>query len=170
MELKKKHSSRSVGEVDMGSHIGENLRTKQGADWQSSYPIPHLHVDKQVGTTGEWDGPCNPGLQCGEIKLQNLSLKIPVGVEVAGETPSLTGEFIGETHRVLECTHTHPPKNQHQEGPICLWVAGEVTESQLRAQQVALFPLRTIPQRQHHNPATCYVTKAHHNYITQDER
>ena len=26
------------------------------------------------------------------------------GGEVAGETPSLTGEFVGETHRVLECT------------------------------------------------------------------
>ena len=26
----------------------------------------------------------------------------PVEVEAAGETPSLTGEFVGETHRVLE--------------------------------------------------------------------
>ena len=30
----------------------------------------------------------------------------PVGVAVVGETPSLTGEFIGETHRVLEHTQT----------------------------------------------------------------
>ena len=30
-----------------------------------------------------------------------------------GETPSLIGEFVGETHRVLECTQTHPPGNQH---------------------------------------------------------
>ena len=35
-------------------------------------------------------------------------MKISVGVEAAaGETPSLTGEFAGETHRVLECTQTH---------------------------------------------------------------
>ena len=41
------------------------------------------------------------------------------GVELAvGETPSHTGEFIGETRRVLEHTQTHLPGNQHQKGPI----------------------------------------------------
>ena len=54
---------------------------------------------------------------------------------VAGETPSLTGEFVGETHRVLEHTQAHPPGNQHHKGPICLWVAGEMTESLLKDQQ-----------------------------------
>ena len=29
-----------------------------------------------------------------------------VGVVVVGETPSLTGEFVEETHRGLECTQT----------------------------------------------------------------
>ena len=53
----------------------------------------------------------------------------PVGVEAAQETPSLTGEFVGETQRVLERTQTHPPGNQNQKGPICLWVVEEVTES-----------------------------------------
>ena len=53
-----------------------------------------------------------------------------MGVEAAaGETLSLTGEFFGETHRVLECTQNHPPGNQHQKGPICLWVAEEVIDS-----------------------------------------
>ena len=70
---------------------------------------------------------------------------------MAGETPSLTGEFIGETHRVLECTQTHTPVNQHEKGPICLWVAGEVTDSQRRAEQAALFPLIPTPYIQHHN-------------------
>ena len=70
-----------------------------------------------------------------------------MGVEAAaGETPSLTGEFVGETHRVLECTQNHPPGNQHQKGPICLWVVEEVTENQLRAEQEALFPLRPLPR------------------------
>ena len=54
---------------------------------------------------------------------------------MAGEIPSLTGEFVRETHRVLEHTQTHPHWNQHQKGPICLWVVGEVTESQWRVQQ-----------------------------------
>ena len=61
-----------------------------------------------------------------------------VVVEVAGATPSLTGEFIGETHRVLELTQTHPSRNQHQKSLICLWASEEMTEIQPRAKQVAL--------------------------------
>ena len=80
-------------------------------------------------------------------------MKTPVGVEAAvGETPSLTGEVIGETHRGLEGTQTHPLRKQHQKGPICLWVTGEATENCQRAEQVALFPLRH-PPIQHHNAA-----------------
>ena len=37
-------------------------------------------------------------------------------VGVVGETPSLTGESTGETHRVLEQTQAHLPRNQHQKG------------------------------------------------------
>ena len=69
-------------------------------------------------------------------------------VEAVGETPSVTGEYIGETHRVLECTQTHSPRNQHQKGPICLWVAGEVTEIKVKAKQVALFPPWPFPDLQ----------------------
>ena len=68
-----------------------------------------------------------------------------------GETPSLTEEFVGETHRALERIQTHPLGNEHQKGPICLWVAVEVTENQPRAEQAALFPLRPLPHIQHHN-------------------
>ena len=75
-----------------------------------------------------------------------------------GETPRLTGEFVGETHRVPECTQTyHPPGNQQQKGPICLWVAGEVTESQLRAERVPLFDLRPLPHIQGHTAANWVV-------------
>ena len=74
-----------------------------------------------------------------------------MGVEVAGETPSLIGEFVGEMHRVLECTQTHPSENQHQKNPICIWVAGKVTESQPRAEQATLFPLGPLPHIQCHN-------------------
>ena len=81
-----------------------------------------------------------------------------MGVEAAGETPSLTGEFIGETYRGLECTQAHPPRNQHQKGPICLWVMGEVIESLPRAKQVVMFPLRSLPHIQHHNAVTWVAT------------
>ena len=64
------------------------------------------------------------------------------------ETPSLTGEFVGQTHRVLERTQTHPPGIKHQKGPICLW---EETETQLRAEPAALFPLGPLPHIQCHN-------------------
>ena len=77
-----------------------------------------------------------------------------MGLVVAGEIPSLTGEFIGETHRVLKCTQAHPPGNQHQKGPICLWIAEEVTESRVRAEQAALFPLPPLPHIRHHNKVT----------------
>ena len=61
-----------------------------------------------------------------DSSAQNLLLKKPVGVQAAaGETP--IGKLLGETHRVLECTQAHRHGNQHQKGPICLWVAGEVT-------------------------------------------
>ena len=68
-------------------------------------------------------------------KASHLWLKKPVWSAAARGTPSLTGEFFGETHRVLECTQNHPPRNQHQKGPLCLWIAEEVTESQQRAEQ-----------------------------------
>ena len=74
-----------------------------------------------------------------------------MGVEAAAEeTPSFTGEFVGETHRGLERTQAHPPGNWHKEGPNCLWVVEEVTESQPRAEQAA-FPLGLFPLIQHHN-------------------
>ena len=38
--------------------------------------------------------------------------------EAAGETSSLTGEVVGETHRGLERAQAHPPRKQHQKGPI----------------------------------------------------
>ena len=43
---------------------------------------------------------------------------------VVGEIPSLTGEFFGETYRVLDHTQTHPPGNQHQKGPTLLVSSG----------------------------------------------
>ena len=113
-----------------------------------------MRAGKPGGTAGEQDRLHDPGFQGGEIKPQNLLLKKPVGVEKVEGTPSLTGVFTGETHRVLESTQDHTPGSQHQKGPICLWVAEEVTGSQQRAEQAALFPLRPLPHIQHHNAAT----------------
>ena len=67
-----------------------------------------------------------PRIPAQENKASKL---LAVGVLAAGTTPTLTGDFPGETYRVLEHTQTHPPVNQHQNGLICLWVVGEVTKS-----------------------------------------
>ena len=66
-----------------------------------------------------------------------------MGVEAAGETPSLKEEFIGETHMVLEHTQNHVPGNQHQKGPICLWEVGDMTENLPRAEQAGIVPFWT---------------------------
>ena len=63
-----------------------------------------------------------------------------MGVVAADKIPSLKGKFFWETCRVLECTQANPPRNQHK-GQMCLWLAGEVTESWKGAEQAALFPL-----------------------------
>ena len=82
-------------------------------------------------------------------------MKIPVGVEAAaGETPSLTGELLAETHIGLEHTQTHPLWNQDQKGPIRLWVAEGVTENQQRVEQVPLLPLGLLPHIHCHSAAT----------------
>ena len=44
--------------------------------------------------------------------------------EAAGETPSLTGEFVGETHRVLERTQNSPTQESAPEGLNLLVVSG----------------------------------------------
>ena len=74
-----------------------------------------------------------------------------MAIVVAGETLSLTRKFVGKTHRVLEHTRAHTLENQHQKGPICLWEVEKVTESCLRAQQMALFLSGLLPYIQHHN-------------------
>ena len=108
-----------------------------------------------------------PRLPAWEKKAsKSLAVKI-CRVAAAGETPSLTGEFVGDTHRVLECTKTHPPgprmytnpptRNQHQKGPICLWVVVEVTETsgELSKQHRSLsdpFPTYSTIMKQHGLP------------------
>ena len=86
-------------------------------------------------------------------------LKKLVGVAVVKEPLGLTGEFVGETHVVLECTQHPPHQYQHQKGPICLWVAGEVAESQQRDKQAVLFPLGPLSHTRGHNPTTRWVAQ-----------
>ena len=105
---------------------------------------------------GPGDRPHNPGLQLWEVKPQTSDCKhlwglrqqwekLPASQESWLDRP--TGSW--NIHK-----HTHPPGKQHQKGPICLWVAGEVTESWQRVEQVPFLPLRPLPHVQRHSAAT----------------
>ena len=79
--------------------------------------VPCLCADKLGG--GEQDKPHNPGFQHGEIKPQNPRLKNPMMVKEAGETPSLTGKFIGDPPGPR--MYTKPPTQElAPEGPDLL--------------------------------------------------
>ena len=81
-----------------------------------------INQEKQLGSKTDL---ATQGPSMGKKSFKTSDWKKPVGVVTVGETPILTGEFIGEAHGVLERTQNHPPGNQHQKGPICLWVAGK---------------------------------------------
>ena len=77
---------------------------------------PQPHTRAQINQD-EWRGAkqtTGPRVPAWGNKASDLSLKEPVGVGAAiGETPSLTGEVVGETHRGLEHAQAHPLGNQH---------------------------------------------------------
>ena len=95
---------------------GGSSKTEQGGGWQSGWS----HICMQINREEQLESETDLSTQDREIDAKRL-LETPVGgEEAAGEIPSITGEFIGETHRVLQSTQTHQPRNQHQEGPIYL--------------------------------------------------
>ena len=124
-----------------------------GRWWLVDQVVPYLCADKLGETTWGARQTTQPRFPGQGNKASKPLIEKTCGGLWWGEAPSLTGEFVGDTHRVLEHTQTHSPRNQHQKGPICLWVAEEVTESWQRAEQVALFPLWPLPHIQHHNTA-----------------
>ena len=87
--------------------------------WLAERAIPHSCADKLGETTGRGgDRLAQPRVP---VRLNKASKPLTVNTLVeaaAGETPSLIGQFIGETYRVLECTQAHPPGNKHQKAPI----------------------------------------------------
>ena len=104
--------------VDCGEgQARSNWRIPRGSGWWTLRSHIHAQINLEEQSGSETDR-ATPGLQCGEVSLKPL-IENPFGVEAAvGETPSLTGEFIGETHRGLERAQVHPLGNQHQRGPV----------------------------------------------------
>ena len=115
---------------------------RQGGGWQTrqSHICVQINREEQLGSKTSQP----------RVPMQETKASKPLAVKSCGgcravKTPSFTGEFVEEIHGVLECTQTHPPTNQHQKAPICLWIVEEVTESQLRAEPVTLFSLGPLP-------------------------
>ena len=107
----------------------------QGSGRRTTRVIPHLHADKPGGKHGsETDHKMLEttfSFSAGKLKTQNQRLwKRSVGIMAVGETPSLTGEYIGETYRVLK----------YPKGTNCLREAREARESVI-TEQAALFLL-----------------------------
>ena len=124
-ELKKKHSSRTVGRAEMGSWVerthgkvvmaGGPGKVAAGGAGSSTFACRQTRRNK-------WGArhTAQPRvLVWGGKASRPLTVKT-CGNCGRGETPILTGECDGETHRVLECTQNYLPGNQHQKGPICL--------------------------------------------------
>ena len=97
---------------------GSSWQSGQGGGWWSrwSHICMQINQEKQLGSETDHT---TQGSNAGKEILKTSGWKKSVRVEVVGETPSLTGEFVGKTHRVLEHTQNHPPRNQHLQGPVC---------------------------------------------------
>ena len=133
-ELKKKHSCRLIGgaERTCGKVAAGGLGGRGGGWW--SHICVKINREEQCRSQTDH---ATQGSSTGKESLKTPGCKNLV----AGETPNLTGKFVGGAHGVLGCTQIRRPRNQHQKGPMCWWVVGEVTKSQWRAEQAALFPL-----------------------------
>ena len=78
--------------------------------------IPHSLADKPGGTNGERGRPQNPGFQHGEIKdSKPLAVKTCEGCG-GRRNSQFHSRVLWRNPRVLECTQTHPPGNQHLKG------------------------------------------------------
>ena len=79
-----------------------------------------------------------------------------MGVEVAtGEIPSLTGEFIGETHRGLEHAQAHlPTQESAPEGPSLTVGGGGSAWDPAESGAGAIAPSQPLPHIQCHSAAT----------------
>ena len=122
--LKKKRSFGLVGEnaqQGRGWRIGQVVQQAGGMGSSTFVCKQTRGNNRGVRRTTQ---PRVPGQ--GNKASQFLAVKTCGG---CGSKRNSPGKVVRETHRVLECTQTHPPRNQHLMGPICLWVVGEVTES-----------------------------------------
>ena len=114
IETGRRSGNKQLGRVDLWHSSGWRAREGKTAAGRPSEAADcgvgwaRLQLAGKEAAGGPSSRLSNLGLQLGEIKPQTTELKTPVRVVVAtGETPSLTGEFVGETHRAQEHTQTH---------------------------------------------------------------
>ena len=115
--------------------------------------VPHLHMDNREEQVGSDTHYATQSSGTGKQSLKTSSSKNLWGLQGWEKLPVSQESFWRDpqgprTYRSSSTQESAP------EGPICLWVVGEVTESQPRAKQAALFLLGPLLYIQHHNAAT----------------
>ena len=154
---------RQPGQKGLAARQG-GWRTKQG-DWlrntacqaAASRPCGHTFMHRLIGRNGrgvkQTTQPRTP--EWGN-KASKLWLKTPVGVEAAaGETPSLTGEWVGETHRGLEREQAHPPtRKSAPEGPSLIVGSRGSDWNPAESGASSSAPSQPLTHVQHHSAAT----------------
>ena len=95
-----------------GGGLGQGKATAGGQDF------PYLLVDKLEEQLGSETNCATQGSSTGNTASTPLAVKT-CGMVVVGETPTLTGESLGESHVLgtspisLQHAQAHPPGNQH---------------------------------------------------------
>ena len=116
------------------------------SSWWTGWP----HICKQINWEEHWGA--RQTMQS-RVLVQEKKASKPMSVKICG---GCRGRRNCKPHKRCCWRDSQGPRmytnlltmNQHQKGSICLWVAGEVTESPSRAEKVALFTLWPLPHIQ----------------------
>ena len=129
--LKKKHSFKLLGGAGMGSQgWGRREDTQQCSVgrpgptrwWLADWLVPRLHARQTT----------QPRVPAREKKALKLMTTKTCG-DCGGRSNSQPHRRVGWRDPQSPRMYTNPLGNQHQKGPICLWVMEEVTGSRARA-------------------------------------
>ena len=121
----------------MGSWGGKAIW--QGSSWWARWS--HIHVQiNQEGQLGSKTDCTTQGFSAGKESLKTSGCKNLWGLWSQEKFIASQESPLERPTGVLEHTQTDPLWNQHQKGPICLWVVGEVTERPAQSRASGIVP------------------------------
>ena len=98
----------------MGSWGRDDAQQGGGRHSRWSHICVLITQEEQLGSKTDHT---TQGSSVGKASLKTSGYKMLCGLQWWEKLPA-SQEFVRDTDRVLECTQTHPPWNQHQKGPI----------------------------------------------------